>query len=67
MLSNPDGCYGSGKRVIDESKAASCRDSIAAMIATAGALDEYDPMRWEIEGRIGREAIRLAEIEKRLA
>jgi hypothetical protein len=61
-----DGPYGSGRRTVDEMKAASSWDALEDLIRKAGQLVEHDPSRWELEGRIGREAVRLWEIRARL-
>lgn len=64
MSTNPDGCYGSGKRIIDEMKEASAVAALDALISIA----TNGGQSWEsLEARIGREAIRLWEIRKRLA
>jgi hypothetical protein len=68
MIAAPsDGAYGSGKRILDEMKAASSQDALEDLIRKAGQLDEHDPLRWDIEGRIGREAVRLWGIRARLS
>lgn len=59
--------YGSGARLLDESKAASCRSCIAHYTATIHTLREGSAERLAMEARIGREAVRLAEIQSRLA
>ena len=59
--------YGSGQRLLDESKAASCRDCIAEYTRLIQTLQPDSPERLAMEARIGREALRLAEIESRLA
>ena len=58
--------YGSGERQNDEMKAASCRDGMAALTKLAQLYQDGTAERLALEARIGREAIKLAELEKRL-
>ena len=56
--------YGSGQRILDESKAESARDGIRKM---AQLVQQAPPEeREKIEARIGRLAMELLLIEKRL-
>ncbi len=63
---NPDGAYGSGRRILDESKAASVKDYIAHLIAVAAEMPEGET-RLAIEARIGRAVMELTAIHQRLA
>lgn len=59
--------YGAGRRIIDEDKAASCRSAIDHLTRAAMGLEEGSAERLAVEARIGREAIKLAELEATLA
>lgn len=66
-MTTPRGHYGSGQRILDESKAASCRDAIAHYARVVAELAEGSAERLGVEARIGREAVKLAELEATLA
>jgi hypothetical protein len=59
--------YGSGARTLDESRAASCRDAIREYSRLLGTVQPTGAEALALEARIGREHIRLAELESRLA
>jgi CII-binding regulator of phage lambda lysogenization HflD len=60
-----DGAYGSGKRILDESRAETCRDAMQQLARIVEHMNGHE--RTEIEARVGRYAIELMAIEKRLA
>jgi hypothetical protein len=59
--------YGSGARTLDESRAASCRDAIREYARLLQTVQPTSVEALALEARIGREYMRLAELESRLA